>query len=259
MEQKIKKFLCKVARKYNIKYKELEKLSKIYINLNMIEPKKYSEVNIEDITVIHSNYPDNFINFCKTHDLNAPKINSGRGKALAAMLYNPFKYWTRISCDKFVKKFGIDTKDSIQLFNKHSQWGIKTNSGTEKGKLYIVYPYCLSNKYNIRKDFKYDGSIEQKNIEIDKIKSTIITDYIDIPNEKWQLGHKNPGISNISNNNLVLQPPIQSKYRDEYIFFDTLTKMPLPSKLEKMINSKEITFTEEQINNYLELFTKLKI
>jgi hypothetical protein len=32
---------------------------------------------------------------------------------------------------------------SIQLFNKHNQWGIQTNSGIERGKLYIVYPYCI--------------------------------------------------------------------------------------------------------------------
>lgn len=259
MENKIKKFLWKISRKYNIEYKELKNLSKTYINLSMIDPKDYLEVNLNDINELYSKYPDNFLIFCSTNNLNPPKINTGTGKALSAMLYNPFKYWTRTSCDIFVKKFGIDTKDSIQLFNKHSQWGIKTNSGTEKGKLYIVYPYCLSNKYNIRKDFKYEGSIEQKNTEINKIKSTILTDYIDVPNDKWQLGHKNPGASNLSNNNLVLQPPIQGKYRDNYIFIDTLTKIPLASKLEKMINSKEIVFTEEQINNYLKLFTNLKI
>jgi hypothetical protein len=56
-----------------------------------------------------------------------------------------FYYWNRDVCDKFVEKFNIATKDSIQLFNKHNQWGIQTNSGTEREKLYIVYSYCLSN------------------------------------------------------------------------------------------------------------------
>lgn len=89
------------------------------------------------------------------------------------MLYNPYKYWDRDACDEFVKKFNIDTADSIQLFNKHSQWGISTNSGIEKGKLYIIYPYSLSNKHKMRKNFKYNGNENDKNIEIEKIKSTI--------------------------------------------------------------------------------------
>jgi hypothetical protein len=41
----------------------------------------------------------------------------------------------------------------------------------------------------MRKDFKYNGNENDKNIEIEKIKSTIKNDYIDVPNEKWQLGH----------------------------------------------------------------------
>ena len=51
----------------------------------------------------------------------------------------------------------------------------------------------------------------EKNNEIDKIKSTIKTDYIDVPNSLWQLGHKNPGSTDNSNENFVLQPPIQGK------------------------------------------------
>ena len=219
---------------------------------------KYTKINIDDITEIKDKYPDDFLKFCKDNNLKPPNITTGNGKALSAMLYNPYKYWDRASCDDFVKKFNIQTKDSIQLFNKHSQWGIKTNSGTERAKLYIVYPYSLSNKHKMRKNFKFDGTEEEKNSEINKIKSTIQTDYVDVPNDKWQLGHKNPGSINNTNNNLILQPPIQCKYRDDYLFFDTLTKMPLPSKLEKMINANEVELTDKQIDDYLKLFTTIK-
>jgi hypothetical protein len=173
------------------------------------------------------------------------------------MLKYRYCYWNRNVCDKFVERFKIPTKDSIQLFNKHNQWGIQTNSGTERGKLYIVYPYCLSNKHKMRKNFKFDGTEEEKNIEIDKIKSTIQTDYVDVPNSLWQLGHKNPGSTDNTKENLVLQPPIQGKYRDNYIFIDTLTKIPMPNKLEIMIQKKEIEFTKEQIISYKEIFDKL--
>jgi hypothetical protein len=72
-----------------------------------------------------------------------------------------------------------------------------------------------------------------------------------------QLGHKNPGSIDSSNKNLILQPPIQGKYRDNYIFIDTLTKLPLPNKLETMIEKKEIILTKEQILSYKELFEHL--
>jgi hypothetical protein len=109
----------------------------------------------------------------------------------------------------------------------------------------------------MRKDFKFDGNIEEKNNEIDKIKSTIKADYIDVPNEQWQLGHKNPGSTDNTNENLVLQPPIQGKYRDNYVFIDTLTKFPLASKLKSMIEKKEVELTPEQIINYKILFDTL--
>ncbi len=261
-----------IKKNKSIKYKiikddELNKItentSKINLNENKeiskdnnVEFSKYQRINIDSITEIKNNYPDEFIKFCELNNLKPPKNISANGKALSVMLYNPYKFWDRKSCDDFVKKFKIDTSDSIQLFNKHSQWGIKTNSGIEKGKLYIVYPYSLSNKHKMRKNFKYNGDENDKNIEIEKIKSTIKNDYIDIPNEKWQLGHKNPGSINNTCNNLILQPPIQSKYRDDYLFFDTLTKMPLPYKLDKLLKSKEIELTNEQILDYKNVLAK---
>ena len=204
-------------------------------------------------------YPIEFESFCLENDLKPPKIQSGNGKALSAMLQFPNKYWDRKACDAFVKKYEIPTKDSIQLFNKHSQWGIKTNSDEHvKGKLYIVQPFSQSNKHKMRKSFKFDGTQQEKESEISKIKSTIQEDYIHIPHDQWQLGHKNPGSTDNSTNNLILQPPIQAKYKDDYLFFDTLTKMPLPNKLERMLQKKELTLTQDQIQEYLKLFMKLK-
>jgi hypothetical protein len=216
-----------------------------------------SLIDVSSIAEIPSEYPDEFNAFCLSHDLKPPNISSKNGKALSAMLNYKYNFWNRETCDEFVKKFNIETKDSIQLFNKHNQWGIQTNSGKERGRLYITYPYALSNKHKMRKDFKFDGTIEEKYVEIDKIKSTIKHDYLDQPNSAWQLGHKNPGSTNNSTGNLVLQPPIQGKYRDNYIFIDSLTKMPMPKKLEYMIDKNEIEFTREQALQYKQLFDNL--
>lgn len=223
----------------------------------LLEPNDYLLINVDTIVELPTEYPDEFKAFCRQNGLKPPSIRSKNGIALSVMLHYKFYFWDRESCDKFVRKFNIQTKDSIQLFNKHNQWGIQTNSGIERGRLYIVYPYRLSNKHKMRKDFTFDGTLDDKNKEIDKIKSTIRADYIDVPNSQWQLGHKNPGSTDNSGRNLVLQPPIQGKYRDNYIFIDTLTKFPLPKKLKTMIQKQEIEFTPEQVVLYKKLFDVL--
>lgn len=231
----------------NVKLKELK----------IIKSPKYELIKVSEIEELPSEYPQEFTDFCSNNSLKPPNISTGNGRALSVMLKYKYCYWNRTTCNQFVDKFEIKTSDSIQLFNKHSQWGIQTNSGADRGKLYIVYPYCLSNKHKMRKNFKFNGTEEQKNEEIDKIKSTINNDYLEIPNSLWQLGHKNPGSDDNSTNNLVLQPPIQGKYRDNYIFIDTLTKFPTPKKLDYMIRKKEIEFTQEQIKAYQFIFENL--
>jgi hypothetical protein len=237
----------------------LPKIIKLNTELNDLvnEPCNYDLIDVYSIDEIPIEYPKEFTKFCLTNGLKPPNITTGGGKALSAMLKYKSNYWNRVTCDNFVEKFNISTKDSIQLFNKHNQWGIQTNSGKERGKLYIIYPYCLSNKHKMRKHFKFNGTEQEKSNEIDKIKSTIKTDYIDVQNSLWQLGHKNPGSSDNTDENLVLQPPIQGKYKDNYIFTDTLTKFPMPNKLGDMLEKKEIEFTAEQIINYKQLFDKL--
>ena len=98
----------------------------------------------------------------------------------------------------------------------------------------------------MRAGFKWDGTEEQKTQAIETIKADIKTDYVDIPNEQWQLGHKNPEGDNTSNN-LVLQPPIQAKYRDNYIFIDTLTKIPTPETLARLIQDGRNPYTPKQM------------
>jgi hypothetical protein len=198
-----------------------------------------------DLDLDLNDYPEEFIKFCKKNELNYPNIKTGNGKSLCAMLLTPDKYWDRESCDAFVQKYNIKTKDSIQLFNKHSQWGIATSE--IRGKNYIKYPYELSYKDKMRKNFKFYGTNEEKNNTIDQIKKEILGDYVDVPNKDWQLGHKNPDSHDNSSKNLILQPPIQAKYRDNYIFIDTLTKIPTPKKLISMYNEKNCPYTREQL------------
>ena len=129
----------------------------------------------------------------------------------------------------------------------------------KRGIYAIKYPYEVSNKKAMRQNFVYDGSEEKKNEEINKIKQNIKEDYIDIPNNKWQLGHKNPDTTDSTNKNLVLQPPIQAKYRDDYIFIDTLTKIPTPKKLKKLINQGESPYTKQQLRYLRDILINLNL
>ena len=209
---------------------------------------KMNKINVDDIISLPNAYPDDFLEFYNQNKDNIsklPNIKSNNGRCLAVMLYYKNCYWTREETETFCKKFQLKTDDSIQLFNKKSQLGIECS--TERGKYYIVYPYKTTNKYKMRKNFQWDGSEESKNQAINDIKSHIQENYINISNDKWQLGHRNPDIEDNTNNNLVLQPPIQARYRDEYIFEDTLTKIPTPKKLKKMIEMGQSPYSKSQL------------
>ena len=99
----------------------------------------------------------------------------------------------------------------------------------------------------------------QKNTEINKIKSTIKANYVDIVNSEWQLGHKNPNSTDNAMSNLVLQPPIQAKYRDKYIFLDTLTKIPTPKTFQEMNDANQLPYTKEQLINLRDYLNSLEL
>lgn len=212
-------------------------------------------INVQSLGKIPTVYPYDFINFCNKHNLKPPNITSKNGKALVVMLTNKQSYFDRNTCNEFVNKFCIETKDSIQLFNKHEQWGVSCSK--EKAKYYIEFPYKLTNKPKMRKNFKFGGSEEEKIEEINNIKSRIQADYIDIPHHMWQLGHKNPESDDCSTFNLVLQPPIQAKYRDNYIFLDTITKIPTPKHFKKCVMNDNIKLTNEQIKEFRDMFQEM--
>jgi len=241
----------------NIQFHVNHRHRDIVIHSLKMSIKMKARIAVESITQIKKIYPTLFIEFCTQHDLHPPKPTTKNGKALSAMLHNLGRYWDRAACDDFVKKFNITTRDSIQLFNKHEQWGIRTSR--ERGKNYILFPFQLSMKHKMRKEFTFDGTTEEFNAEVDKIKSTIQADYIDVPASDWQLGHKNPETTDNSTHNLVLQPPIQAKYRDKYIFLDTLTKIPTPTEMIRLHESDKLPITKQQLLQLRDWLNKIDL
>jgi len=99
-----------------------------------------SLIDVSAIAEIPDEYPDEFNAFCLNNCLKPPNISSKNGKALSVMLNNKNHYWNRKTCDELVKKFNIETKDSIQLFNKH--W-VYRPIAEKKEVVYILFIHML--------------------------------------------------------------------------------------------------------------------
>ncbi len=201
-------------------------------------------IDIDTITSAYTSYPDDFNYWCQQNNINPPSITTANGFALACMLHNPGYYFKRKECDLLMQKFNFETSDSIQLFNKTDQWGLYGSK--TRGIYFIPLPYKVSPKKEMRLNFNFNGTQEDKDTKINLIKENIKQDYLDVPNNEWQLGHKNPNTGDSSDNNLVLQPPIQAKYKDNYIFIDTLTKIPTPEKFINDDKKDKSYYTIEQ-------------
>lgn len=214
---------------------------------------KKNEICLNNIVSTYEKYPDNFIIFCNKNKLSPPKISSNSGQCLCLLLFNKNKYATRKILTEFCKKINMQTVgDVIQYVNKTEQWGLK-RSTEKRGYYKIPYPYkTITVNLNKRKNFKLSKKSD-KNSKINSIKKYIKHYYLDVPNIEWQLGHKNPEIEDNTQNNLILQPPIQSKYRDRFIFFDVFTKMPTIKELEINIDNY---YNKEQQIKLLSILTK---
>ena len=75
-------------------------------------PVVVSTLNVEDLT----KYPDSFIEFADGNNLKYPKLTTGNGQALCAMLLTSGHHWSRPECDEFVKKFNISIASSARFF-----------------------------------------------------------------------------------------------------------------------------------------------
>ena len=66
-----------------------------------------SIIDIDSISTLYTNYPDNFVNWCQSNKVNPPQINTANGFALACMLHNSKCYFKSEECDKIMEKFGF--------------------------------------------------------------------------------------------------------------------------------------------------------
>jgi hypothetical protein len=200
-----------------------------------------SIINIDTYTKKFEVYPSDLLVFAKEHNLTLLPLTSMRGQALALMSQPEVrgqKHLGRLETDKFFKNIGMETKDSIQQFNKAT--GLKRLKMT--GYYCLQYPFeSDTTDLDKRKGVSISGD---KTSFINTIKDWWKKNLIDVPNEEWQIGHLDPTINDASEKNLAYQPPIQGKYRDRFKFDAFFLKM-WPTAKELIPNFKEY-YTEAE-------------
>jgi hypothetical protein len=198
---------------------------------------------ISSFTKKFDKYTAEFIEFIKKNNIKPPSLQttSGQGIALLTCEENRGKYVLRDDLETFFDALNLKTKDAIQCVNKCEQWGLRRSQ--TKGIYSIPYPFeYFPLHINKRKNVKIVGDRDEA---INTIKQFVQENYIDVPNDKWQIGHKDPS-KPTAENNVIYQPPIQGKYRDRYKFDDLgLTKYPTVSELLKNLD-KYYSVEEQQ-------------
>lgn len=203
-------------------------------------------IDINQTFNIQTSYDKDFVKFCEKYNIKLPRIASMKGQIIALLTNkeNRNKYVNRKILDKILSDLGKYSKDSIQLINKTDQWGLVYETDNTKKKRDVHYKIPFPFKYtniHVEKRKNFTGHFKDKdarNKAIDAEKNHIRKYYLDVPNDKWELGHKDANKNDNSESNLILQPPIQGKYKDKYIFFDVLTRMPSGKELVKDIKRK---------------------
>ena len=226
----------------------------------MSTPLTVSKINeIVEKTMKEKLIIKEFDDFNEKHDIKYSKKKIDQRKVYFFMFCaaKENKYINgREDCNVILIKLGIYSKsiDSIQRFNKIEQKGYKRKN-VGFGKYQLIYPLeYVPQKLKMRDSVK---SPENKDEIINSMKYNIKKNYLDVSNDKWQIGHANPELP-YSEGNIMIQPPLQARYRDRYIWiknkFDIMLGIPSPKELNKLLKKKEIIFTNEQIKLYFEIF-----
>lgn len=193
-----------------------------------------SIIAIENYIKMFEEYPIELVEFSKENAIELPTIKGNRGQALALMSQPEVRgqfYIERKTAEIFFKNINISSADVIQAFNKTT--GIKRMM--IKGKYCLIYPFEVD-KIDIekRKDANIGGD---GNTYINTVKEWYKKNLIDVPNEKWEIGHLDPTIPDSSEKNLAYQPPIQGRYRDRFKFCKNFIKM-WPTAKELLYKNK---------------------
>jgi hypothetical protein len=184
-----------------------------------------------------SGWNPELIEWATKHNVKLPRANSIKATLLQEMTseesLSSGKWWDRKDMEAALKKHNKWSNDVIQPINKTEQWGLKNPTKDGRNRYRFEYPFIyVATHVEKRKVQKVNPEDKKKQIEL--IKENIKKDYIDVPIDKWQLGHRNPDLPDGTPDNLVWQPPIQGKFRDRFVFDPLgLMKYPTPKEIAR--------------------------
>ena len=200
-----------------------------------------TRINIDTYTKKFEIYPSDLVEFAKEHKLSLLPLTSMRGQAIALMSQPEVrgqKYLIRDDADKFFKNICMETKDSIQQFNKAT--GFKTLG--MKGKYCLQYPFeSDTTDLDKRKGACISGD---RDTAINAIKKLWMDNLVNVPNDKWHKGHLDPTIPDASEKNLAWQPPWQAKFRDRFKWCPFFQRMWPTGK--ELIPNREKYYTKAE-------------
>lgn len=195
---------------------------------------------------LYVNYDRELLNWSAENKCKLPGINSVRGQIIALLTHphNANVLFTRAMLDAFLSKINMESKDVIQAVNKTDQWGLVHK--TYLKKYYIIPRPFTYTSVHVNKRIKFGGEItnDRKMEMVENTKAFLMKYYINVDNDQWDMGHVNPNGSNDASN-LIMQPPIQRAYRDNFKFDNYgLRLCPSASELVKNIGKY---YTKEEI------------
>ena len=197
-------------------------------------------------------YPEDLLSAAAEANLSLPGLTSKTGQALALMGQPGVRgemYITRKEAEQFYSQIGMDSQDSIQMFNKNT---VFKRLNLPKGRYCLEYPFVID--LGKRKRVSIHGD---RDACIDMIKKFWRDNLTEVPNSEWQIGHLDPTTNDNSQTNLTFQPPIQARYRDRFKWCPLFMKMwPTGDELVSKFNKY---YTEqEQRHIYASLRTKFE-
>jgi hypothetical protein len=221
----------------------------------------YSKFIIRN-TKAFEDYSIDFKKFSAENKIKLPKISTARGQVWCLFTSNKNLFCTREDLDNFLRRIEKVSKDSIQLINKTDQKGLvhKTIKHNKQYYYTVPWPFIYNSLHVTKRIF---GKLDSRDEKIEYVKQYVKQNYLDAPNDQWQVGHRNPYKHNIAEEeDLVYQPPIQARYRDRYIFDKTgLIRIPTIDTLIKDDHLKDYPIEElQKLYDYLPVkFPKIKM
>lgn len=213
-------------------------------------------IDILKYTEKFSVYPEEFYNFCVKNNVKLPGLDTNQGQAYALMGQPEVcgkQHLTRKETALFFEQIQMknETADTIQAFNKQRQIGLVPKD--TRGKYCLEYPFQLDMKH-VYKRIKCVINGNKDDI-INQTKSWWKENLIDIPNDKWHVGHLDPTVGDASEQNLAYQPPLQASYRDRFKWCSLFHKM-WPTNTELLPNYDKYYTVAEQLEQFKHLQAK---